>query len=385
MFVVVLSDGKVGEDDFRFTKMNRLFVDLQSTRYDVNIIYPVDYGAIFSQVTDTVHIASFCADLKLVKPIIDDMAKYCSGRPTKMKFILIEDLVVTERPYIYTNYEANFFRGYFRLPSTYSWIEASTTNSNILRNSWGEGDTTLQQIPEIINESSDFWKLVKESVKFHEMFNQGNAVPRLISIQSLYSAAWQGRPLYRHPNDEEPPNEEMVPVVRELMALVERQCGVSGLNHVLIQHYRNGRDNIAAHSDKTLDIDLDTPIINLSLGSSRVMSIQNKTDRHIVEKIPLRHGECVVFGLRTNQFWVHEVPKDMAIAPHPEHHQERISFTFRRIATYITDNGIIVGQGSPYKTVADIPPPAGEESRIPPHTRSVLAALQRRHGAPAVA
>lgn len=301
--------------------------------------------------TGAVHIASSCPDLKLLLRGISTLIKNskCS------QYYLLEDLVVVERAYIYTSRERQFFREFSRLSSLRSDLELSIISSNDLRNKYGEDDTYCCPLPELEGSNNDYhyWKEVKDEVQFHEMMNQGNAVPRLVSIQSIADPV-MGRPLYRHPNDEEPPNVEMIPIVREILEIVENHTGIAGINHALIQWYRNGRDNIAAHSDKTLDIDLNTPIINVSLGVNRVMTIQNKQDKQFLEKIPLRNGECVVFGLDTNKLWHHEVAKDMVLPVHPIFDQERISFTFRRIATYINSEGIIVGQGSPYKTVDDI-------------------------------
>lgn len=139
----------------------------------------------------------------------------------------------------------------------------------------------------------------------------------------------------------------------DILHQVEACTGIKGINHVLIQHYRDGTDNIQQHSDKTLDINRETPILNVSFGVTREMFIQNKTDKLNIEKIPLRHGECVVFGIITNQYWLHEVPKDVQLKPHPLFGKNRISFTFRRIDTFVDEaSGLVYGQGSPYKTLA---------------------------------
>ncbi len=352
-------------NDFRTLKLKSAITRFGAKSLEIKVsLETVDLSS-FDADSDqrTFHIVSFCSSLKDLTRAINCLAKHCDEVFREpVKFILVQDLIVTERHYIYSNYEANFFGNFLKISTKYFYIEPSITNSNTMTNSWGEGDTSICSIAEIEDNTEQFWESIKANVVFHEMFNQGNAVPRLVSIQSVQEAGL-GRPLYRHPNDEEPPNEEMVPAVLKLMRLVEQHTGVSGLNHALIQHYRHGRDNIAAHSDKTLDIDPHTPIINLSLGADRTMSIQNKDNKEVIEKIPLRHGQCVVFGLRTNRFWFHEVPKDMHISPHPLFGQERISFTFRKINTFVDAQGVVVGQGSPFKTPQQVPHPLPECTR----------------------
>jgi len=229
---------------------------------------------------------------------------------------------------------------------------------------FGEGDVRLCRLKcgeSMIFDPSQLKKCIDEQVLFSQMFNQGSPVPRLVAIQSLpkllvgeSDQTIKFKPLYRHPNDEEPPNIEMVPIVLELLTLVEASTGIVGLNHVLIQKYREGKDNIQMHSDKTLDLSLSTPIINLSIGAERTMKLRKKENKSEIQIIPLRHLECLIFGLQTNQYWYHEVPKKMDIDPDPIFGCERISFTFRKVETFMADGEcIIIGQGSRYATLSD--------------------------------
>jgi len=48
------------------------------------------------------------------------------------------------------------------------------------------------------------------------------------------------------------------------------------LNHALIQKYKHGKDNIGEHSDKTIDIDRESSIINFSVGATRTMQLKKK-------------------------------------------------------------------------------------------------------------
>jgi alkylated DNA repair dioxygenase AlkB len=41
-------------------------------------------------------------------------------------------------------------------------------------------------------------------------------------------------------------------------------------NHVLIQFYRSGLDYIKEHADKSLDVSVDSPIVNFSLGNTNL-------------------------------------------------------------------------------------------------------------------
>ena len=230
---------------------------------------------------------------------------------------------------------------------------------------WGEGDTSVVPIP--LSNVFNLKKLIDDEINFAPMFTHGGSlVPRLVSIQSMSTqcplpsihelSAITLKPLYRHPNDVEPPNTEMSSLVLYLRGLIESVTGITHLNHVLIQMYRDGKDNIQMHSDKTLDLSRETPIVNLSIGAERVMKLRRKSNKTDIQLIPLTHGEAVLFGIQTNQYWYHEVPKKIDITPHPDFGEERISFTFRKVETFSVvingnDTDIIVGQGSPFPTI----------------------------------
>jgi hypothetical protein len=306
-----------------------------------------------------IYFSSFVSDLKIDYRLVNLIFQYCHCY--SIEFCVVEDIIYVPRPYIFDNAHNNFFRNVSSLDVKYSNIsKLSIQSSNQIMNCWGEDDTCLVKIPELEADPFQVWEEIHQQIHFTEMLNQGNAVPRLISIQSipLYDSKVPnevvGFPIYRHPNDEEPINTEFSPVTKTLLELVERYTGVHGINHVLIQYYRDGRDNIAAHSDKTLDIDRNTPIINLSVGHPRDMFLQNKQNKSILQKIPLQHGECVIFGLKTNQYWYHEVPKNVTIQEHPIFGKGRVSFTFRKINTFFSPlYNAFIGQGSPFKSLED--------------------------------
>jgi hypothetical protein len=367
-------------------------VDMSSTEYPITEYFHNFFSCLNSDDSDEhslsiqLFVITFSYDLRLLYFAIQlFMDQFCermqqttliyskqlniSFASIDLQITMVEDLIYIDRPYIMESKHKNFFKNISgkysdQTLTTVSKVDGTETkitfptvkieSSNCIMNQWGEGDCKLISIPEFQRPDERveiYWHRILSEIAFSEMFNQGNKVPRLISIQSVADPEL-GRPLYRHPNDEEPPNIEMVPVVREIMSLVEHYTGVRGLNHVLIQHYRDGRDNIAQHSDKTLDIDLETPILNFSFGCPRDMFIQNKSDRNRLEKIPLHHGECVVFGLRSNQYWYHEVPKDVMMAKDLLFGTSRVSFTFRKIATYVhPQTRILIGQGSPFKSI----------------------------------
>lgn len=247
----------------------------------------------------------------------------------------------------------------------------------------GERDSRI--IYDFLSENADetFARLRRDDdsreVRWQKMFHRSGEVPRLVAVQGVTEADGS-MPIYRHPADESPPLTPFSPTVQRIRQDIERAIG-HPVNHVLIQLYRSGEDNISEHSDKTLDIVRGSFIVNVSLGAKRVMTLRTKkagaaprpgsrrassvplsgtpptsgTNR-TAQRIPLPHNSLFVLGQDTNQIWLHAIRADKrrAAEKSPEElafNQERISLTFRHIGTHINPrSGLIWGQGATGKT-----------------------------------
>ncbi|EXJ94825.1 hypothetical protein A1O1_03223 [Capronia coronata CBS 617.96] len=231
----------------------------------------------------------------------------------------------------------------------------------------GQGDSRL--FFDLLNseEADRAFQSCKESIKWQKMFHRSGEVPRLVAVQGEVAEDGSCFPIYRHPADESP---ELLPfdsTVNMLRLAAERVVG-HRLNHVLIQWYRNGEDNISEHSDKTLDVVHRSNIVNLSLGAQRTMTLRKKRSAvspvtqhggseitRPSQRIHLPHNSLFVLGQETNRHWLHAIRADKRPTSQKDpaelaYEGERISLTFRHIGTFIdpTDN-TIWGQGATSK------------------------------------
>ncbi|PFH50431.1 hypothetical protein AMATHDRAFT_75635 [Amanita thiersii Skay4041] len=238
----------------------------------------------------------------------------------------------------------------------------------------GAGDSYLVMdvLPSELRETA-FEKL-REEVKWCKMLHRGGEVPRLVAVEGEVQEDGSF-PVYRHPADESPrlsPFSPTVSLIREEVQKVLKHP----VNHVLIQHYRSGKDYISEHSDKTIDVVRGSNIVNVSLGAQRSMTLRTKRDRQPqqqesnpdgsapreIQRIPLPHNSMFVMGLETNAKWLHGINHDnrpLKIKSDGEQYNggERISLTFRLIGTFLTaDEKLIYGQGAKGKTRADARP-----------------------------
>lgn len=249
----------------------------------------------------------------------------------------------------------------------------------------GSGDSflLLNVLPPELAER--VYEELDEEICWNIMNHKGGQVPRLISIQGDISEDGT-QPLYRHPADEQPEMVPWTPFAQRCRDIVSQKINQT-LNHALIQKYRNGRDNISEHADKSLDIEFGSAVVNLSLGSTRVMilkpkqdyemchepspdlirpsiierpngpaySAQSSNDR-IYQKITLPHNSVFVLGWQTNRDYLHSIRQDKRISSlkRPDEclfNESRISLTFRHISTFITREGNVIGQGALKKEI----------------------------------
>lgn len=234
-----------------------------------------------------------------------------------------------------------------------------------------EGDTDIIEnvLPPKL-EDGVFDKL-RDEIRWQRMSHQGGEVPRLVAVQGEV-APDGSMPVYRHPSDESPPLLPFSPTVVAIKAATEKHLGHT-LNHALIQYYRDGKDYISEHSDKTLDIVKGSYIANVSLGAERTMVLRTKRQdkdpsltqapsettegpKRQTQRARLPHNSLCRMGLETNMKWLHAIRQDKR-AERDKASAElafaggRISLTFRHIGTFLDkEETIIWGQGATSKT-----------------------------------
>lgn len=226
---------------------------------------------------------------------------------------------------------------------------------------YGSNDTflLLDIFPKEI--ADQLFYTLHDEVQWNSMRQKGKRVPRDIAIQGTLTVedGDEYEPLYRHPADEQP---ELVPWTPTALKIKEKIEEVieQKLNHALIQYYRTPKDNIGEHSDKTLDILLQSNIVNYSLGAARTMILLHKRDKGRQQTIKLPHNSLFVLGWKTNREWYHAIRPDKRSLHLKEPDEtafygERISLTLRTIATFLNrSTGQIYGQGARHKTVEEM-------------------------------
>jgi alkylated DNA repair dioxygenase AlkB len=252
----------------------------------------------------------------------------------------------------------------------------------------GEGDSAIEYdlIPlhqrDLVNSnvplSNTIFHGLYHEIAWQKMYHAAGEVPRLVAVQGAIRRDGS-KPIYRHPADQSPP---LLPFSAKVKLVKEAAEEVVGhpLNHVLIQLYRDGKDYISEHSDKTLDIVRGSKIVNASFGARRTMRLRRKKkgksqadegeqdsksatsetpEPRETQRIPLPHNSLFILDLKTNRSWLHGINADKRLAADksPEelaYEGMRISLTFRHIGTFLSsDEKKIWGQGAKNKDKDD--------------------------------
>ncbi|OAA35046.1 isochorismatase [Metarhizium rileyi] len=248
-------------------------------------------------------------------------------------------------------------------------VDPNRNGENIEQKCLCEGETDI--IENILSEdlAKHAFEQLRNEIQWQRMLHQGGEVPRLVAVQGEVSDDGS-MPVYRHPSDESPPLLPFSPTVLTIKAETEKHLGHQ-LNHALIQYYRDGRDYISEHSDKTIDVVKGSYIANVSLGAERTMVFRTKREakdpsladtspsggtRRQSQRAQLPHNSLCRMGLKTNMKWLHSIRQDKR-AERDKTPAElafkggRISLTFRQIGTFLDkDETIIWGQGATGKS-----------------------------------
>ncbi|RMZ17454.1 hypothetical protein D0862_00849 [Hortaea werneckii] len=226
--------------------------------------------------------------------------------------------------------------------------------------------------------AGNIFDILHSEVHWQRMHHQTGEVPRLVCCQG--DIAEDGsRPVYRHPSDHTMPLHPWTPAVDSVRRAAERAVG-HPLNHALIQLYRGRVDYISEHSDKTLDIEKGSKIVNVSFGAQRTMRLRSKRGHKASQpvppsnsskttqpsrttyRVPMPHNSMITMSLETNAEFLHGINPDKRppvefTDAEKAYDGHRISLTFRQISTFLSkDEKLIWGQGATGKVKDDAQP-----------------------------
>jgi alkylated DNA repair dioxygenase AlkB len=111
-------------------------------------------------------------------------------------------------------------------------------------------------------------------------------------------------------------------------ALTERINDFAGarFNHVLLNRYRDGRDNMGLHADDEPELGDDPVVATLSLGATRRLALVPRRPRDGERRsLELPAGSLLIMRGACQRRFRHGIPREPRVT------EERVSLTFRHI------------------------------------------------------
>ena len=135
---------------------------------------------------------------------------------------------------------------------------------------------------------------------------------------------WAGEVAYRYSGQTLEPR----PFTNTVRALTDRVNEFAGarFNHVLLNRYRDGRDNMGMHADDEPELGPEPVVATLSLGATRRLTLLPRRPRDGERRaLELPSGSLLVMRGACQRQFRHGIPREPRVT------EERVSLTFRLI------------------------------------------------------
>ena len=135
---------------------------------------------------------------------------------------------------------------------------------------------------------------------------------------------WAGEVAYRYSGQTLEPR----PFTDTVRALTDRvnEFARTHFNHVLLNRYRDGRDNMGMHADDEPELGPEPVVATLSLGATRRLTLVPRRPRDGERRaLELPSGSLLVMRGACQRQFRHGIPREPRVT------EERVSLTFRLI------------------------------------------------------
>ncbi|AXT54023.1 alpha-ketoglutarate-dependent dioxygenase AlkB [Aquimarina sp. BL5] len=170
------------------------------------------------------------------------------------------------------------------------------------------------------SKADHLFEVLKESIKWQQddikVFGKVYKQPRLTALYA------NNKNTYTYSNITMKPHQ----FTDELLMIKEKIEKISSgiFTTCLLNLYRDGQDSNGWHADNEKELGVEPIIASVSLGEERSFHFKHKT-KDLKQKIQLQHGSLLIMKGKTQENWLHQIPKSKKIM------KPRINLTFRII------------------------------------------------------
>jgi len=164
--------------------------------------------------------------------------------------------------------------------------------------------------------------LLTKEIEYHKPYKRFNRMVKVPRGQASYTLSEKIHYNYGNTAGGSPVNEVMDERLKEITRRVNEATG-NNYNTILMNVYKDGRDNIALHQDKEFQWVPGTGFATVAFGVARPFQIEHN-DTKEKQRILHRKGLCIEMPYPMNQHYKHGIPTCST-------DQCRISLTFREV------------------------------------------------------
>ena len=164
--------------------------------------------------------------------------------------------------------------------------------------------------------------LLTKEIEYHKPYKRFNRMVKVPRGQASYTLSEKIHYNYGNTAGGSPVNEVMDERLREITRRVNEVTG-NNYNTILMNVYKDGRDNIALHQDKESQWVPGTGFATVAFGVARPFQIEHN-DTKQKQRILHTKGLCIEMPYPMNQHYKHGIPTCST-------DQCRISLTFREV------------------------------------------------------
>jgi alkylated DNA repair dioxygenase AlkB len=184
-------------------------------------------------------------------------------------------------------------------------------------------DCKLQYIPGFLTpeEASTLFQVLLSEVPWQadtiKVFGKTYDQPRLTALYGESGKPYTYSGITMHPYT-------FTPALKTLKQRVEQECDTS-FTSVLLNLYRHGQDSNGWHADNERELGPEPIIASVSVGGSRYFHLKHRNLKDQKLKILLEPGSLLIMAGKTQEKWLHQIPKTKKPV------EPRINLTFRKI------------------------------------------------------
>ncbi len=184
-------------------------------------------------------------------------------------------------------------------------------------------DADVLYYPHFFNQqkSNEFFEIFMETVIWKQddikVFGKTYPQPRLTALYASNNKAYSYSNVTMFPNSF---TKELLHVKKKIEIIVPID-----FTTCLLNMYRDGQDSNGWHADNEKELGPNPVIASVTFGEERWFHFKHRTIKSLKKKILLKHGSLLLMQGKTQECWLHQIPKTKRII------KPRINLTFRVI------------------------------------------------------